>query len=82
MKYYRMNGDIPGKFTGRVLRHGGRVYVNPGAAVLAEAGYKPLTGEPEPSLAPGEAVVAVYTDTGASIVRSWRIVSPGEPTPA
>ena len=66
-------------FSGRVLRHDGRVYVNPTQAVLRAAGYKPLLCDPLPADAgqsdgQGIPIVyeAVYTDCGDAIRLSYR----------
>ncbi|MBP5611101.1 MAG: hypothetical protein J6X72_07200 [Clostridia bacterium] len=65
-------------FSGRVLRHDGRVYVNPKQEVLRAAGYKPLLRDPVPADAGqkderGTPVVyaPVYTDVGDAIRLSY-----------
>ena len=66
------------RFSGRILRHNGRVYVNPTPGVLREAGYKPLLRDPLPSDAgqtDGEGFpivyASVYTDEGDAIRLSY-----------
>lgn len=66
------------RFSGRILRHNGRVYVNPTQGVLREAGYKPLLRDPLPSDAgqtDGEGFpivyASVYTDEGDAIRLSY-----------
>ena len=67
------------RFSGRVLRHDGRVYVNPKQEVLRAAGYKPLLRDPVPADVgqndeKGIPVVytTVYTDCGDAIRLSYR----------
>lgn len=80
MNEYRMNGEGRAeKFTGRVLRHGGRVYINPTREVLRAAGYKPLIRDPIPADAgkiDGEGIPVVYetvfSDEGDAIRLVYR----------
>ncbi|MBP5428691.1 MAG: hypothetical protein J6Z04_05345 [Clostridia bacterium] len=67
------------RFSGRVLRRNGRVYVNPKQDVLRAAGYKPLVRDRLPADAGqnderGVPVVyeAVYADEGDAIRLSYR----------
>ena len=79
MDRYRLTAEGgPERFSGRILRHNGRVYVNPTEGVLREAGYKPLLRDPLPTDAgeldgEGKPVVykAVYTDCGDAIRLSY-----------
>ncbi len=66
------------RFSGRVLRHNGRVYINPTQGVLADAGYKPLVRDPLPpdsGRLDGEGKPIVYrpvcTDRGDAILLSY-----------
>lgn len=80
MNEYRLTEEgEPERFSGRILRHNGRVYVNPKQEVLRAAGYKPLLRDPLPSDAgqadeKGVPIVyeAVYTDCGDAIRLSYR----------
>lgn len=56
------------RFSGRVLRHNGRVYVNPKQEILRAAGYKPLVRDQLPADAgqnDGQGVPIVYEATYA-----------------
>ena len=75
MNYYKLTdtGGIE-RFTGRILHHEGRVYVNPQEGVLRSAGYKPLVQDPIPEDAgdmdaEGFPIVyrLVYEDEGETI---------------
>lgn len=66
------------RFSGRVLHHNGRVYINPKQSVLHAAGYKPLVRDPVPEDAgrideEGRPVVyeTVYTDAGDFVRLSY-----------
>lgn len=79
MDRYRLTADGGAeRFTGRILRHNGRVYVNPTQGVLRSEGYKPLLRDPIPSDAgetDGEGFpivyAAVYADGGDAIRLSY-----------
>lgn len=80
MNEYRLtaNGDAE-RFSARILRFEGRVYVNPTREILRRAGYKPLRADPLPSDAgkkdwEGNPIVyePVYTDEGDAIRLSYR----------
>lgn len=80
MNEYRLTaeGDVE-RFSGRILRRKGRVYVNPTQEVLGAAGYKPLVRDPIPPDAgaiDGEgkpvAYRTVYSDEGGAIRLSYR----------
>ena len=79
MNYYKLT-DLGGieRFSGRILHHDGRVYVNPTEEVLRSAGYKPLLKDPVPedAGAPDAEEVpivyrSVYRDEGDSIRESY-----------
>ena len=79
MNEYRLTaeGELE-RFSGRLLHHGGRVYVNPLQTVLFAAGYKPLLRDPIPADAgetdpEGTPIVyePVYTDEGGAIRLSY-----------
>ena len=79
MNLYKLTAEGEAeKFSGRILRHNGRVYVNPTPGVLCDAGYKPLLRDPLPSDAgktDGEGFpivyAGVYTDEGDAIRLSY-----------
>lgn len=80
MNFYRLtaNGDAE-RFSARILRFEGRVYVNPTPEVLFRAGYKPLESDSVPSDAgkkdgDGNPIVydPVYTDAGEAIRLTFR----------
>ena len=80
MDQYKMTDDGRAeRFSGRVLRHGGRVYINPNQEILRAAGYKPLLRDRVPADAgqnDGEGIPIVYepvyTDEGDAIKLSYR----------
>ena len=80
MNEYRLTEEgCVERFSGRILRHNGRVYVNPKQEVLRAAGYNPLLRDPPPADAGqndarGIPVVydAVYTDCGDALRLSYR----------
>lgn len=66
------------RFSGRILHHNGRVYINPTQNVLRAAGYKPLVRDPVPTDAgsigeDGTPVVyeTIYADEGDAIRLSY-----------
>lgn len=79
MELYRLTAEGGAeRFSGRILHHNGRVYVNPTPGVLTEAGYKPLLRDSLPADA-GETdregipivYACVYTDEGDAIRLSY-----------
>ena len=80
MNEYRLTDEGRAeRFSGRVLHHNGRVYVNPSQDVLRAAGFKPLLRDPVPDDAGRigeEGTPAVYetyyTDEGDAVRLSYR----------
>ena len=80
MNEYRMIGEGRAeRLNGRVLRHDGRVYINPTQEVLRAAGYKPLVRDPIPADAgqidgEGNPIVyeTVFTDAGDVVRLAYR----------
>ena len=80
MNEYRLTAEgEPERFSGRILRHGGRVYINPTQDVLRAAGYKPLVRDQIPADAgtidrEGNPIVyeAAFCDAGDAIRLFYR----------
>ena len=79
MQYYKLTEtDKIERFSGRILHHGERVYVNPSEEILRSAGYKPLVQDDLPDDAgnpdaEGYPIVyrRIYRDEGDAIRESF-----------
>lgn len=80
MKYGKLTNGVFEPFTGRYIRHNGRVYVNPKEATLIKLGYKPLTEAERPEEREGYYIAAVYTETDTEITQSYEYVELPEET--
>lgn len=80
MQYGKLTNGTFKPFTGRYIRHNGRVYSNPTEATLRALGYKPLTKAERPEEREGCYISAVYTETDTEIIQSYEYVEMPEET--
>ena len=71
MKMYKIENGSLIQFTGRYIKHNGKVYANPSEEQLRAAGWKQLISEDKPEDGEDYYYSPVYDDSGENIVRSW-----------
>lgn len=71
--YKLMNGQ-PVAFTGKYIRHNGRIYANPTAEQLQAAGYKPLIRAEPPEEKDGFYINVSYSETEDEIIQAYEYV--------
>ncbi|MGM9936894.1 MAG: hypothetical protein ACI38A_06080 [Candidatus Ornithomonoglobus sp.] len=80
MQYGKLINGVFEPFTGRYIRHNGRVYSNPTEATLTQLGYKPLTEAERPEEREGYYITAVYTANDTEIIQEYKYIEmPEEP---
>lgn len=68
---YKIINGIPVKFKERYIKMNGKIYANPTAEQLKNAGYKPLVLSDMPEDREGYYSVDTYKETDNEIVQVW-----------
>ena len=73
--YAKINGKgYPEFFTGRYIRTGGRLLINPTAEQMKQLGYKPLRSGKIPSCRENDILSISYIDSGDCIEEIFSIM--------
>ena len=80
MQYGKLINGVFEPFTGRYIRHNGRVYSNPTETTLRALGYKPLSESERPEDREGYYISAVYTETDTQIIQEYNYIELSEET--
>ena len=71
MEMYKVENGSLIQFTGRYIKHEGKVYANPTEEQLRMAGWKHLISADKPDDGEDYYYSPVYDDSGEDIVQSW-----------